>query len=174
MRSTIFWDITLCSPLKVNWRFGSAFHLLSRWYPARLIRPWRWRQYVPPKHRSNFNELHGVTLLWMRAGGKSKLKEWREVRQRHNLSDICFQCFQPWRDAATPVGNKSIFWGCAILWYLKINICGRDCMGSWMKDACGREAWSWAVSPLEVYEYFGCYCRADSSSVLQDAVSCCS
>jgi hypothetical protein len=29
MKSTIFWDRMLCSPLKVNRRFGSAHHLLS-------------------------------------------------------------------------------------------------------------------------------------------------
>jgi hypothetical protein len=44
---TIFWDITPCSPLKVNRRFGehiATCHLLSRWFLTRLIiRPWRWR-----------------------------------------------------------------------------------------------------------------------------------
>jgi hypothetical protein len=28
--------------------------------PARLIRPWRWRRYVPPKLRLTFNGPHGV------------------------------------------------------------------------------------------------------------------
>jgi hypothetical protein len=44
MKSTIFWDITLCSRLSVNRRFGwtyrlqnSACHLLSRGFPAQLI-----------------------------------------------------------------------------------------------------------------------------------------
>jgi hypothetical protein len=41
MKGTIFWDITPCSPLKVNRRFGgtyllhlhgSVFHLLTRWF----------------------------------------------------------------------------------------------------------------------------------------------
>jgi hypothetical protein len=33
-------------------------HLLSRWFLARLIvRPWRWRRYVPPKCRLTFNGL---------------------------------------------------------------------------------------------------------------------
>jgi hypothetical protein len=68
MKSTIFWDIASCSPLKVNRRFGrtyrlhlhgricraryqcdsrwqAEFHLLSHWYLARLIRPWRRRCY---------------------------------------------------------------------------------------------------------------------------------
>jgi hypothetical protein len=27
---------------------------------ARLIRPWRWRRYVPPKRQLTFNGLHGV------------------------------------------------------------------------------------------------------------------
>jgi hypothetical protein len=39
----------------------SAFHLLSRWFLARLIFiPCRWRPYVPPKHLLTFNWLHGV------------------------------------------------------------------------------------------------------------------
>jgi hypothetical protein len=32
----------------------------SRWYFARLIGPWRWSWYVPPKRRLTFNSLHGV------------------------------------------------------------------------------------------------------------------
>jgi hypothetical protein len=76
IKSTIFWDITPCGPLKANWRFGgtyllrlqgrrisrtrnqqsSACHLLSRWFLARLILwPWRWRRYIPPKYRLIFN-----------------------------------------------------------------------------------------------------------------------
>jgi hypothetical protein len=55
MKSSIFWDITPCSPQ------SSAFHLLSRWFHAGLILlPWRWRWYVPPKRRLTFNGLHGV------------------------------------------------------------------------------------------------------------------
>jgi hypothetical protein len=47
------WDITPCSPLKVNRRFGGTYrlhlqgrcHLISRWFLARLIlRPCRWRR----------------------------------------------------------------------------------------------------------------------------------
>jgi hypothetical protein len=37
-----------------------ACHLLSRWYSAWLIPPWRWRGYVSPKRRFTFNRLHGV------------------------------------------------------------------------------------------------------------------
>jgi hypothetical protein len=112
--STIFWDITFCSPLKVNRRFGGtyllhlqglicgarhqresrwhagfhpgsllrlfdhefggnkffgnvgwlpskpAYHKLSRWCLAPLIRPWRLKRYVSPKRLLTFNELHGV------------------------------------------------------------------------------------------------------------------
>jgi hypothetical protein len=63
MKSTIFWDITPCSPLKVNRRFGgtsSACYLFSVRYLARLLRPSRWRRYVPPKRRLTLNGLHGV------------------------------------------------------------------------------------------------------------------
>jgi hypothetical protein len=37
-----------------------ACHLLSRRYLARIIRPWRSRQSVPPKTRMTFFELYGV------------------------------------------------------------------------------------------------------------------
>jgi hypothetical protein len=60
-KSSIFWYITLHSPLRVNQRF-SALHLLSHWYLSRHILPWRWRQYVPPKHQFTFNGLHAVIL----------------------------------------------------------------------------------------------------------------
>jgi hypothetical protein len=50
MNSSIFWDITSCSPLSVNWRF-----LLSL-----CFRPWRWKRYVPPKRRLTLNGLRGV------------------------------------------------------------------------------------------------------------------
>jgi hypothetical protein len=70
MKSTIFWVITPCSPLKVNPRFGGTYrlhlqgrvcHLLLRWFLAQLnFRPWRWRQYIPPKRRLTLNGLHGV------------------------------------------------------------------------------------------------------------------
>jgi hypothetical protein len=74
-RSTIFWDITPCSPLKANRRFGGTYslHLQARMSRARfqrknstclhltrLIRPWRWRRYAPPERRLNSNGLHGV------------------------------------------------------------------------------------------------------------------
>jgi hypothetical protein len=88
MKSSVFWDITTCSPLKVSRCFrgtyrlhfqgrisraryqreagckqvGSACHLPSCWYLARLIlRPWRWRRYVPSKRLSTVNGLHFVT-----------------------------------------------------------------------------------------------------------------
>jgi hypothetical protein len=35
-------------------------HLLSRWYLVRLIRPWRLRRYVPPKHKLTCCDLYGV------------------------------------------------------------------------------------------------------------------
>jgi hypothetical protein len=70
MKSSVFWDITPRSPLKVNRRFGEAYrlhiqssacHLISRWFLARLILlPWRWRRHVPPKRWLTFNELNGV------------------------------------------------------------------------------------------------------------------
>jgi hypothetical protein len=79
-KSTIFWDITPCSPLRVNWHFRGTYrlhlqrrkisrarnHRESRWqtkfcFLARLIfRPWRWRRYAPLKRWLTFNGLHGI------------------------------------------------------------------------------------------------------------------
>jgi hypothetical protein len=69
MKFSVFWDTTPCSPLKVNRLFGgtylylqiSACHLVSLWFVARLIlRPWRWRRYVPPKRLLILNWVHDV------------------------------------------------------------------------------------------------------------------
>jgi hypothetical protein len=80
VKSTVFWDITSCIPLKVNRRFGGTCHLHlhswrisrernqceSRWQaelwflPRRILRPWRWRRCVPLKRRLTFNGLHGI------------------------------------------------------------------------------------------------------------------
>jgi hypothetical protein len=73
MKSSVFWDITPCGPLKVNRHFGGTFRLHlhgrrisqarnqheSKWQAERILRPWR-RQHVPPKRRLTFNRLHGV------------------------------------------------------------------------------------------------------------------
>jgi hypothetical protein len=84
MKASIFRDITLCSPLKVNRRFGRTCHfhlqsrriihqqaeiradvsdiacrLLSIWFLAWLIlRLWRWRRHDSPKRWLTFNGLH--------------------------------------------------------------------------------------------------------------------
>jgi hypothetical protein len=52
MKSSIFWDITPCSPLIFNQRFRGTYCL--------ILRPWRWRRYVQPKRRLTFNSLDGV------------------------------------------------------------------------------------------------------------------
>jgi hypothetical protein len=53
MKSSTFWDIMSCSQL--------ICYLLSPWFLARLIlRPWRYRRYVPPKRRLTFSGLHDV------------------------------------------------------------------------------------------------------------------
>jgi hypothetical protein len=70
MKSSIFWYIMSCSLLKVYRRFGGTCRTrlqqlcllpASCWFLVRLIlRPWRWRRHVPPKHRLIFNGLHDV------------------------------------------------------------------------------------------------------------------
>jgi hypothetical protein len=56
MKSTIFWDITPCSPLKVNWPPPAFTPVSCSAYPSTL----KMEAYVPPKLRSTFNGLHCV------------------------------------------------------------------------------------------------------------------
>jgi hypothetical protein len=65
MKSSIFWVITPCNPLKASRRFGRIWELrfvpLSRWFLYCLIlRPWKCRQFIPTKSRLTFKGLHGV------------------------------------------------------------------------------------------------------------------
>jgi hypothetical protein len=72
-QSSIFWDITRCSPLKIKRRvwgkchphlqargkLAICFHALSR----PILRLWRWRRHVPPKHPLTLNGLQNV-IFW--------------------------------------------------------------------------------------------------------------
>jgi hypothetical protein len=67
LNTSIFWDITPCSPLKVNRRFVgtcrkqiSGCHLISRFLSQLILLPWRWRRHIPPKLRLTFTVLHGI------------------------------------------------------------------------------------------------------------------
>jgi hypothetical protein len=67
IKSSIFWHITPCSPLKVNRQFRDTFRLClcllpaSRWFLAWFIlRPWRLRWHIPPKLRWTFDGLQGI------------------------------------------------------------------------------------------------------------------
>jgi hypothetical protein len=70
MKITVFWDITPCSPLKFNRRFGRTYHLHLQ---GRKISQQETSVKagdlffdpedggdVPPKRRLTFNGLHGV------------------------------------------------------------------------------------------------------------------
>jgi hypothetical protein len=87
-----FWDITPCTPLKVNRRFGGIcrLHLQGRrisqasftcylcrasffaWF---ILRPRRLRRRVPPKRQLTFNGLHGVKFQKI----KYQIIEWVHV-----------------------------------------------------------------------------------------------
>jgi hypothetical protein len=44
-----------------NNNFGSDFHMMSHRVLALLmLKTWRWRRYIHPKHHLTFNELHGI------------------------------------------------------------------------------------------------------------------
>jgi hypothetical protein len=69
LKSSIFWDVTPCSPFKVNRRFGGTcrLHLQgreisqageqleTRWQPELCLQP-----ALKPKRRLTFNGLHGI------------------------------------------------------------------------------------------------------------------
>jgi hypothetical protein len=65
LKSFIFCNITLCSPMKVNRRFGGIYrlHLQGLFITAFTLIPssdiLRPSRYVPPKRRLIFNGLHG-------------------------------------------------------------------------------------------------------------------
>jgi hypothetical protein len=73
LKSSVFWDIMLCNPLKVNRWCGGMCHLslqglriscllsASWWFLACLIlQSWRWMWHVPLKHWLTFNRLHSA------------------------------------------------------------------------------------------------------------------
>jgi hypothetical protein len=61
IKSSIFWDIMLCTPPKVNQHFRTCFLwqcLLSAscWFPAWLIQPWRWiKEHYIAEYRTHDN-----------------------------------------------------------------------------------------------------------------------
>jgi hypothetical protein len=58
MKSTLFWDTTPCSPLKVNRRFGGR---QANWFHVGILLGLLWWRCLPPKRRLTFNGLQGVT-----------------------------------------------------------------------------------------------------------------
>jgi hypothetical protein len=71
MKSTIFWDITPCSPMKVNRRFGgtsppstgSKNKPFSRWFLAQFILwPWRWRPKCSSKTSVDFHRTSSSSI----------------------------------------------------------------------------------------------------------------
>jgi hypothetical protein len=82
LKSSIFWNITPCSPVKVNQRFGGPYSLdhqdrevnqakhkhvagskhssASRFLAWFTCIPWWWRWCVPPKRRLDLTGLHSV------------------------------------------------------------------------------------------------------------------
>jgi hypothetical protein len=66
MKSSIFWDITLCSTVKINRCFVKTYHLHHQWQrvsQARNQHEWGKQRSVPLKRRLTFNGLHdGISL----------------------------------------------------------------------------------------------------------------
>jgi hypothetical protein len=81
MKSAFFWDITPCSPLKVNRRFGRAFYLnlhgqrMSQARNQPEAGSWRERRHFPPKRRLIFNRLDGIISQKIKLFCTAKVKE---------------------------------------------------------------------------------------------------
>jgi hypothetical protein len=115
MKTAVFWDITPCSPLKVNRRFGGTYllHLQGpRISRARYQRESR-KRCVPPKRRLNFSGLYGVifqkTVLFICYGC------WENCLKTTSKSDWiqCGKCTKWLYESCTTHG-------------LFCNSCGRD------------------------------------------------
>jgi hypothetical protein len=112
-KNSIFWDTTPCGPMKVNWRFGGTYRhhlrdliirkarnqhevgskLCFAWFLVRLIlRPWRWRWYIPPKRWLTFNNLHGIisqkTVLFLQYLGT-----WKHENRRTSTQSLFYDYF---------------------------------------------------------------------------------
>jgi hypothetical protein len=42
-----------------NYTMKAYKRFLARWFAELILRPWRWRRYVPPRRRVQLNVLHG-------------------------------------------------------------------------------------------------------------------
>jgi hypothetical protein len=62
---TMGWHVTICNlNSRRNCEVAFAFYLLSHWFLAWLIlRPRRWRPYVPLIRQLTFSELHSITYI---------------------------------------------------------------------------------------------------------------
>jgi hypothetical protein len=68
MKSSVFWDITLCNLLKIISRFGGTFciHLQSLlpapflFLAGLILQLWRWRRHVSPKRPMVLNGIHSI------------------------------------------------------------------------------------------------------------------
>jgi hypothetical protein len=60
MKSINFWDITPCSPLSVNRRFGGTYRLHIQGRRNKLSKKSASKRVVHPKRRLTLNRLHGV------------------------------------------------------------------------------------------------------------------
>jgi hypothetical protein len=85
MKSPVFWDVTPCSPLKINQSF------------------WRCGRHVPPKHRLTLNWLHGVICDSLVLKGRV-MDEWQV---QNNLVGSGFVPFA-WRDRGKPRKSRDL------------------------------------------------------------------
>jgi hypothetical protein len=107
MKSSIFLDMTPCSPLKINWHFCLV---LALWWclACLILHPWRWSLHVPLKHWLIFTELHSVISQkielfafhsgwsigkwWWWSWGEQQLTNWKTFLL-YILSKIPFSTF---------------------------------------------------------------------------------
>jgi hypothetical protein len=107
LKSSVFWDITLCCPLKANRRFGVICllcqtdlwlpHALTLTFSWLILRSWIWRRYVPSKRRLTFNRLHYVISQKVELFVITSVRTWilhEQILTSQKL--ICFMYFAIW------------------------------------------------------------------------------
>jgi hypothetical protein len=84
LKSSVFWDITLCSPLKVNRRFGGIYRLNSKSAPSKKL---AWNSYqacrIWPACLLVFAELISSTLKMEAICSSEMSVETRRTTRRH-------------------------------------------------------------------------------------------
>jgi hypothetical protein len=107
MKSIIFWDMTPCSPLSFNRRFGGTYRLHLQGRRNRFsktskraggkqnlfLRSWRWKRYVPPKRRVETQRTTRRLIPEDDTLHHNRLSFWPRFNILHNGVSQCLRTF---------------------------------------------------------------------------------